>query len=109
MNHRPGLFVSRYWSRNARKYRTSLAIGDPYAAVAIKQRLAGVKSLAGPGLVGADGSVFRRTAELWPSKEIVLTSGMESSADSRLSCVSCRLARGRVTDATLVPVGLTYT
>src|SRR5260221_7923032 len=68
--------------------------------------------------VGVDGAVvsttggtiavFKRTAALWPLKEIELTIGMESSTDSRLSCVSCRLACGRVTDATL-PVGLTYT
>src|SRR6266699_3259850 len=51
---------------------------------------------------------LRRIAALWPLKAIELTLGMELSGDSKLSCVSCRLARGRGSGAMLA-VGLTYT
>jgi hypothetical protein len=55
------------------------------------------------------GTVLRMMAALWPLKEIELTIGMESSTDSRLSCVSCWDACGKFTKATLFGVGLTYT
>src|SRR5690242_16966069 len=103
-------------------------MGDPYAAVAMKQPppppppaptegasatgAGGVEpgGWAGGLTGGGTGAttVFRTMAALWPLREMELTTGREDRGESRLSWVSCGPACGKATEATL-PVGLTYT
>jgi len=54
-------------------------------------------------------TVFITIAALKPLKEIAFTIGRESSTDSRLPCVAAGSLAARVTEATLLGLGLTYT